>query len=388
MDWFNRERLTIYPWIIICLYILITGYWILTGSGLTDRMGKPIGPDFLPFWAASSLVLAGEPYAVYDYPRLQSAEEAVVKTQFVQPFFYPPTFLLMIMPLSLLPYLASFGLWMAITLCLYLVIIRQIAPHPLTIWLGLAFPATYQNFIYGQNGLLSAAFIGSGLILIDHNPFLGGLCLGLLSYKPHLTPLIPIALIASRNWKALAGAATSTVALILVSVSVLGYGTWEVFWRNIPLALNIITTNTEVQGKMATVFTAALLAGFSVPIATLFQAVIAFGVVGTVAWVWFKKAPLAIRGSVLVLGILLFTPYASLYDLVILALPLAWLGWEGVNRGWMPADQSILLLGWIAPIIYPVISKFIGLQIAPLILATLLYSTLRRYNRYSIVMPE
>jgi hypothetical protein len=344
-------------------------------------MGKPLGVDFLPFWAASSLALAGEPSAAYDFSRLRSAEEAVVKTNFVQPFFYPPNFLLIVLPLSLVPYLASLGIWLTFTLGFYLFIIHRIAPNPLTIYLSLAFPGVYQNFLYGQNGFFSTGLLGGGLLLLDHMPFLGGVLLGALSYKPHLAALIPLALIAGRHWKALAGAITSTVVLSLASVLVLGCGTWEAFWRNIPLAAQIIMTNTEVQTKMATVFTAVLLAGGGLPIAIFLQGAVALGVAAAVAWVWFKGAPLPIRGSVLALGILLFTPYASLYDLAILALPLAWLSWEGIEKGWLPAEPTWLFVGWLIPLAYPVIARVIGLQIAPVVLMTLLYVSLRRYKR-------
>ena len=52
-------------------------------------------------------------------------------------------------------------------------------------------------------------------------------------------------------------------------------------------------------------------------------------VAAMVIWTWSRQGiPLARRASVLVLGILLFTPFAFEYDLALLALPLAWLAWE------------------------------------------------------------
>ena len=84
----------------------------------------------------------------------------------------------MILPLALLPYLASLVAWLLVTLSNYLLVIRRIAPHPLTPWLALAFPGTFQNFIQGQNGFLSAALLGGGLVILDRFPLTGGMLLG------------------------------------------------------------------------------------------------------------------------------------------------------------------------------------------------------------------
>jgi len=64
--------------------------------------------------------------------------------------------------------------------------------------LALAFPGTFQNFIQGQNGFLSAALLGGGLVILERFPLTGGMLLGALSYKPHLAALIPVALLAGR----------------------------------------------------------------------------------------------------------------------------------------------------------------------------------------------
>ena len=64
-----------------------------------------------------------------------------------------------------------------------------------------------------------------------------------------------------------------------------------------------------------------------------------------------QETALRCRHSGLVLGILLFTPYSFSYDLVLLAIPLAWLGWEGYTKEWLPGEQLFLALGWTMPFI-------------------------------------
>jgi hypothetical protein len=97
----------------------------------------------------------------------------------------------------------------------------------------------------------------------------------------------------------------------------------------------------------------------------------------SVIWVWVREGSTAISASVLVLGILLFSHFYCMYDLTLLALPLAWLGWEGYKKGWLPGERIVLTLGWIMPLL--IFITWANFQIGPLILAVLLVFALRRY---------
>jgi hypothetical protein len=379
MPWLNRERLTVYPRLIVAAYLIFYAYLILTGSGLIDREGFPVGRDFSHYWVASSLTLSGEPAAVYDYPRMEATRTAVFgAAQVTLPWLYPPTFLLMVLPLALIPYLASLAVCLLVTLAGYLWLVHRVSPNPLTVWLTLAFPGTFQNIIFGQNGFLSGMLLGGGLLLLDGYPLAAGFILGLLSYKPHFALLIPVALIAGRRWQALMAMVISAVGLVLASVLVLGPEVWVAFWRNLPFTVNLLQSGSLHWHNRPTVFSAVRLLGAGLTAAQIIQGGVMLGVTGVVAWVWWRRTPAAIRFSILILGILLFTPYAAVYDLAILAFPLAWLGWEGHTQGWWPGEQNLLVLGWLTPLVSPVLAKFTGLQIAPLVLAALLVLALRR----------
>ena len=73
-------------------------------------------------------------------------------------------------------------------------------PHRATFLLLLSFPGTYQNFIHGQNGFLSAAILGGGLLCLNRFPFIAGFIFGFLTYKPHLAILVPVVLAAGKHW--------------------------------------------------------------------------------------------------------------------------------------------------------------------------------------------
>lgn len=375
MRWLNRERLTVYPRIILVGYILCGAGLVLSAAysktGLTDFLDRPLGADFSHYWTASFLAQTGHPLTVYQAPEFIAALEAFFKVKYPVPWFYPPTFLLMVYPLAFLPYLVSLGLWLAATLTAFLAVVRRIAPHPLTPWLALAFPGTFQNFFNGQNGFLSTALLGGGLLLLNQSPWVAGFLLGMVSYKPHLFALVPVALIAARRWQALLAALSTAMLLALASFLFLGQGVWVAFWKNLALTMTLVREGQLPINKMVTIFATLLQVGVGFSYALVIQGVVMVLVATGVFYVWQGRISLARQASTLVLGTLLFTPYAFSYDLALLALPLAWLGWEGYNAGWLPGEPGLLCLGWVLPFITPLMA-IIKCPITPLILAALL----------------
>jgi len=164
--------------------------------------------------------------------------------------------------------------------------------------------------------------------------------------------------------------------LLLLSIMVFGYQIWPEYFKVMAFPMQELEIGSASWRIMPTFFAAALSAGFGVRSAFLVQGVVMLAVAAGVAWGWSKKTSLAGRGAVLVLGILLFTPYAFVYDLAILALPLAWLWEDGRLHGRFPGELLLLLLGWLmpgaAPLLWDGIKVFAGkLQIGPVILAAL-----------------
>ncbi len=94
----------------------------------------------------------------------------------------------------------------------------------------MALPVVLHSVIIGQNGVLSAALIGFGTILLDRGrPFVAGLVLGCLIYKPHLGLLVPVVLLAGRHGRAFAGAAASVVVLSAASAAIFGPGVFAAY---------------------------------------------------------------------------------------------------------------------------------------------------------------
>jgi hypothetical protein len=380
MKWLTRERITFYSRLIVAIYgvLAVAGILIPGILGHLDFVDHPQkvknSIDFSNFWLAASMTLDGK--SVYDAPGFMAAGKEVFGFK-VFPWLYPPTFLLILLPFAFLPYFTALMVWLAATMTGYLWAMRRIAPHPSTIWLALSFPGAFENFRHGQNGFLSVALIGGGLVLLESSPIIAGILLGLVIYKPHLIILIVVALAAGRRWKVMLAGAVSATAFALTSMLVLGWPTWRAFFQNFPSTMKLLEEGALPLNKMVTVFSALCSAGAGFQVALGVHGAIMLSVVATVFWVWRQERPFAVRASILVLGILLFTPYAFSYDLCILAMPLAWLGWEGYTKGWLPGEQPLLLLGWLIPLLIPALGKT-HLQLAPLVLVALMVIALRR----------
>lgn len=78
----------------------------------------------------------------------------------------PPTALLIVYPLALLPYLWSLAVGGAV----YLTALWRILPRPLTLWASLAYPAVLLTIGHSQNALLTTGLLGWGLLLLPRRP--------------------------------------------------------------------------------------------------------------------------------------------------------------------------------------------------------------------------
>ena len=53
----------------------------------------------------------------------------------------------------------------------------------------------------GVRTLMTAGVFAAGVALVERRPWVAGVCLGALCYKPHFGLLIPVALIAGGHWR-------------------------------------------------------------------------------------------------------------------------------------------------------------------------------------------
>jgi alpha-1,2-mannosyltransferase len=370
--WLTPTRARAYPLILLVTAAVIAGIWVALADGLVDPMGKPVGTDFSNVWAAGKLALEGQPTAPYD-PVLQHAAERKAFGGRDVPFFgwhYPPIFLMSAAMLALLPYGWALLAWMALTLPAYLLVIRAIVPRAETLLLALAFPAVFINLGHGQNGFLTAALLGGGLVLIDRRPLAAGALFGLLAYKPQFGIVIPLVLVATGRWRTLAVAALSVLAACALATALFGPEVWTAFADSTAFTKTVVL---EAGGtgweKIQSMFSAVRMWGGGVQTAYLVQATLDVLVAVTLVWLWRTPVAADLKAAALPCACLLTTPYVLDYDLVVVGVSIAFFASFALVRGLQDYEISVLALAWLAPLITRSIGGISGI---PLGLASVL----------------
>lgn len=380
-SWLTVKRVTFYSGVLLVAYLAAAISQLFHAHHLMFASGTCVGGDFVNPYAASIAALKGDPASVYDIHRQHLQEVAVMggKDFGVLGFHYPPMYLLIVLPLSMLPLIASWVVFEAVTLGGYLAVLRRIAPVPLGLWLAITFPAVIINFMCGQNGFLTTALIGGGLLLLDRWPLLAGFLFGLMAYKPQFAILIPLALIVGRRWRALIATAISTILFAAISLAVFGAPAWRAFLGSIAFTQNIVLERGAIDfPTLQSIFGAIRMWGGGVEVAYVFQAVVAIYAASAVVWVWQTRRPFALKAATLAVGSLMVSPYVLQYDLVLLALPIAWLAMEGFEKGFLPYEKAVLSVAWILPRVSLPVSQSAKIPIAPIVIIALLTAILRR----------
>jgi hypothetical protein len=352
--WFTPARARAYPLILLIAAVGIAAVWIALAEGLVDRMGKPIGTDFSNVWAAGKLVLEGQPGAPYD-PALQHAAERNAFGGRDVPFFgwhYPPLFLIVAALLALLPYGWALLVWMGTTLAAYLVVLRGIVPRPETVLLALAFPAVFINLGHGQNGFLTAALLGGALLLLDARPIAAGALIGLLAYKPQFGVLIPVVLVATARWRVLAAATVTVIAACAAATMLFGPAIWVAFAESMAFTKTVVL---EAGGtgweKIQSLFSAVRMWGGGIQAAYLAQGMLDLFIAATLVGLWRASARFDLKAAALPCACLLTTPYVLDYDLVVMAVSIAFFVRFALAQGLREYEISVLAFAWIAPLI-------------------------------------
>ena len=375
--WLDGERARAYARILFFFSLAGALIWIALAQHGIDREGKPLGTDFVSFWTASELALAGQPADAYDVAAHWGAQKALFGPDIAySAFFYPPPYLLICLPLAAFPYLWSLGLWLAATGYAYWRVVRAYAGPGLEAVAILAFPAFLLNAGHGQNGFLSAALIGAGALWLDRRPILAGLCFGALVYKPHLAPMIPIALIAARRWTTLAAAAATAVGLVAASWVWFGEATWRGFFAATPLARAVLERNLVGDEKMQSVFSATRLLHGDLTLAYGLQAAATIG--AALALIALNRRRGAAEGPAMVAAALIASPFLLDYDLTLLAIPLAWLMREGLRSGFAPGEKIVLVFAYMLPLYSRTVAGGLGLPLAPLVVAATFFFVAQR----------
>jgi hypothetical protein len=391
--WLTDRRARVYAGLVAGIAFLSLGVdWAMGAAlhGHVDLNGKPIGTDFAGVWTAGRMVLEGRAADVFD-PNLHFAFQREVLPNpkgEVYGWHYPPFFLVIASVLALLPYLPALLVWQGASFAFYLWTMKKIAPASMQsggalMWLAVGFPAVFVTFGHGHNAFLTAGLIGLGLHYLDRKPWLAGVFTGLLAYKPQFGLVLPVVMLMSGNWRAIASAGATVLAMSAAVTLWLGPGVWTAFIAGSAFTREVILEQ-GVTGwyKIQSMFSAARSLGAPLSVAYAAQGVLTLSVIATLALAVRRKADRNLIMAMTCAAAILATPYSLDYDMMILACALAFAVKRTRETGVAPYEISLYALVWATPLFARTVMMTTGLPIGVTVMAAFFaflgYHALRR----------
>jgi hypothetical protein len=368
----SRHLSVRWSWVIAWSFAALTFAYGVYGTW--QNFTDPPGVDFVSFWAAGRMALMGKAALAYDIHAHQALELTVGRVRGIMSFPYPPPSLLFFAPLSLLPFGVAFSVWVLATCGFYVWAARRLAPFPQS----LAIPSTIPNAVIGQNGFLFTGLFIAAAEALPRRPILAGLLFGCFALKPQIGFLIPLALLAGWEWRALLAAACSAALLYVLGLIAFGFASYEAFLNILPHYAKFLSNSGWQWNTLASAF--AFLRFFGVPqhVALAAQAVCAAGAAFATWRAW--RMRLETRVAVLATASMLISPYLFTYDTVFMVLPFAWLLQNG--------NRYMAALVWVGCLL-PFVSYsgyYTGPNTVPLVAIAALW-VLSRQQRASVPAP-
>jgi hypothetical protein len=366
--WFGAEPLRR---IARLLLLLQAGFFLFCVAGTHGAFApQPVPPtttDFASFYSAGLLADRGEAARIYDQATLRATgQQAIAPGIDFNPFLNPPPFLLVCAPLAELPYLPAFILFEAATALLFLAVTTRIAGGGrLAAMLLASIPSAWWAAGWGQNSFLAAGAV------------LGALCI-----KPHFGILLPVAFIASGNWRACLGAALGAAGLSLASALIFGLAPWQAFF-----AMALHARSTIESGRIAfkghvDIAGAARLLGAPADAGWVLQACATLLAAACVAWAWRRRrgtpSDPAAQAAVLIAGSLAAMPFLLFYDLTMAGVAAAWLARTARLHGWRAGEPEMLAWVFAADLVAFPAASLLHLAIGAVVAPLLLWLALRR----------
>ena len=347
--------------------------------------GGRFGGDFICLWNAAQRARLGDIPAIYNPDAWRNALSVAAPHNLFW-FVYPPFALLGLWPLGRMTYNEAVAWWSLAPLPFYFALVWVLAkrsglegkaalaggdwtPRLLAFAVvgAFALPFLSANLFSGQTGALIAVFFLAAAYFWRDRPILAGICIGLMAVKPQLGLLLPFALAAAGQWRTIAAAAATIMALVAAATLWLGAAIWNDYARILELFGSFMGRGYAGIRQLALgPYVSLQGAGAPILVAALLQAVISLAALAVIVRVFWRtdagqadRKPddgrLDLRLGLLAAGALLSTPYSLSYDapvLVLAMIPLlarAWrTGWDAVE---LVSIVSLVMLPYAQPLL-------------------------------------
>ena len=118
------------------------------------------------------------------------------------------------------------------------------------------------------------------------------------------------------------------------------------------------------------------------------KSALALMLAASLAWLWHSDAAFELKAAALATGSLLATPYVLDYDLVVLAVAIAFFARHGLKHGFRDFEISLLAIAWLVPLLSRGVAGATGVPLGLIVLLTLYGLILRRAVRVQSVAND
>lgn len=235
--------------------LIVSGLCLETYLLWAHRWDIPKGyADFTIFYSAANIIRSGQGKDLYNeqiqYAAQLAAAPDVKIRSWALPYNHPPFEALLFVPLSYLPYLASYLVWAALNLGMLFLAIRLLHESltkfdlPALGVFGLAFIffPVFITVFQGQDLLLLLLLASAAYAFVKRGEdFRAGCCLGLGLFRPELALPVALLIAFTRGRRFVAGFLVATLSLGLISCAIVG-------WRGLPGYVDYVWRMERVHG--------------------------------------------------------------------------------------------------------------------------------------------
>ncbi len=382
------ERVQFVAAVVLIVFLVGWCVWFYPYDDLLDRSGTPLGADYAMFYVAGQIVLDGASDELYEQAehqrRLQQLFPAI-DPRAALPYRYPPFVALLMAPLAALPYVVSYGVFLAASCACGLTALRLLCcelgcPADLRPLVYLAFagwPVALETIIGGQASMFALLLMAATTVLLRHRRYLAaGAVIALAAYKPNVLLLVGVGCVLYRP-RTLRGVLPAAALLVALSLAA---GGWQGLVDYYRLTTQLAVGSWDVDTPFWKVHSLSSWLGLLVEgRQRLLGLLLGLLAVTGVVWRWRRAeaaggTPLLISLALLVTINALANAYTPIYDLTLLAagvlLTAASLG-TGEEEPWrrhLPAAQLLLAILFLGPHMSQSAARLLGVQLFPLAL--------------------
>ena len=328
-SWLTARRIRAHGLLLaVCLW---TVYVIdMSTPGLRDRNGLIKGTDFLHFYTLGNIALQKRGDLLYNMQGQAALLEKLIPEAAGNVYvpLYGPQVSLLFAPFARMSYPVALATWLLLNVLIYGACCYLVWKHcpnlrhePWSVFIAaLAFPGFFHLIAWGQtSGLGLLCFTLAFVALSKNRPYLAGLAIGSLIFKPQLGIAAAFIFLFAREWKLIAAAILA--ALAQLSIGGLYYGT-PVMREYLQALLHVREVFPMLEPRPYQMHSLHAFWSLLIPWTTLvfiLYAATAVAVLAVAARCWRSKTSLGLRYSALTLATVLVAPHLTVYDLLILS---------------------------------------------------------------------